>query len=121
MLRGQVDRKSATAELVVTLHILYRRPRKLFDLARFLAFCHSKSIEAMNQPTIGRHDVSVRDDVAKLTPISEHADQKIVLAGLRADQQVKTAFVEPPESDPVAPGQLCPYGFAFIPMQDNCG
>src|SRR5437870_13491002 len=119
MLRGQVDRKSATAELVVTLHILYRRPRKLFDLARFLAFCYSKSIKAMNQPTIGRHDVSVRDDVAKLTPISEDADQKVVLAGLCADQQAKTTFVEPPKSNPVAPGQLRPYGFASVPTQDN--
>jgi hypothetical protein len=76
----------------------------LFNLARFLAFCHSKAIESMNQPTIGRHDVSVRDDVAKLAPISEHADQKIMLAGLCADQQAKTAFVESPKSDPVAPG-----------------
>jgi len=103
-LRGQVDRKSASAELFVTLGVLNRRQRELFELARFRAFCRSKSIESMNQPTIGRHDVSVRDDVAKLTPISEHADQKIVLAGLCADQQAKTALVEPPKSDPVAPG-----------------
>jgi len=103
-LRGQVDGKSASVELSVTLHILYRRQRELFNLARFLAFCHSKSIEAMNQPAIGRHDISVRDNVAKLTPISEHAYQKIVLAGLCTDQEAKTAFVEPPKSDPVAPG-----------------
>jgi hypothetical protein len=45
----------------------------------------------------------MRDDVIKLASISEHADQKIVLAGLCADQQAKTAFVEPPKSDPVAP------------------
>jgi hypothetical protein len=102
-LRGQVDRKSASAELFVTLGVLNRRQREPFKLARFLAFCRSKSIESMNQPTIGRHDVSVRDDVAKLTPISKHADQKIVLAGLCADQQA-AAFVEPPKSDPVAPG-----------------
>jgi hypothetical protein len=63
----------------------------------------------------------VRDNVAKLALISEHADQKIVLAGLRADQQAKTACAESSESDPVAPGQLCPFSFAFIPMQDNCG
>jgi len=103
-LRGQVDRKSASAELFVTLGVLNRRQREPFKLARFLAFCRSESIKSMNQPTIGRHDVSVRDDVAKLTPISEHADQKIVLAGLCADQQAKTALVEPPKSDPVAPG-----------------
>jgi len=103
-LRGQVDRKSASAELFVTFGVLNRRQREPLKLARFLALCRSKSIESMNQPTIGRHDVSVRDDVAKLTPISEHADQKIVLAGLCADQQAKTALVEPPKSDPVAPG-----------------
>src|SRR5215467_10431702 len=73
----------------------------------------------MNQPTIGGQDISVGNDVAKFAAISEHADQKVMLARLCADQQAKTAFVEAPKSDPVAPGQLCPYGFAFIPMQDN--
>jgi len=43
----------------------------------------------MNQPTIGRHDVSVRDDVAKLTPISEHADQKVLFAGLCAENRFR--------------------------------
>jgi hypothetical protein len=102
-LGGQVDRKSASAELLVTLHILYRGQRELFNPARFLPFCRSKAIESMNQPTIGRHDVSMRDDVIKLASISEHADQKIVLAGLCADQQAKAALVESPKSDPVAP------------------
>ena len=89
MLRGQVDRKSASTELFVTLRVLYRRRREVLNPARFLAFCHSKAIESMNQPTIGRHDVSVRDDVAKLTPISEHADQKVLFAGLCAENRFR--------------------------------
>src|SRR5262249_24097452 len=75
--------------------------------------------EAVNQPPIRRQNVSVRDHVHELTAITENADQKVMLAGLGADEQAEAICLQSPKSNPVAPGQSCPRGLTFVPMQDD--
>ncbi len=76
-------------------------------------------VEAVDQPSIRRHDISMRDRVAQLAAIPKNADEKIVLAGLSAGQQAEATVAQSPEPNPLAPGQFGPTGPVFVPMQDD--
>ncbi len=50
----------------------------------FLALRLFEPIEPVNEPSVGRQDVSVRDDVRELAAITKNTDKKIMLASLGA-------------------------------------
>src|SRR5689334_3442346 len=70
----QIDREPAITKLLVPLGVLNGRRGELFNSAGLFPLPLTEPVEAMNQPSLSGHDVSVRDHVVKLPPISEHAD-----------------------------------------------
>ena len=98
--RRQIDRKTPLAQLAVTLQVFERWRDKFFYSVRLLALGDVKSVKPVNKPGVARNDVSMRNHIAELAVRSQHADKKIVLAGLGTDEQARSLVAENLESEP---------------------
>jgi hypothetical protein len=66
MERRQVDRKPPLPKLLMALDVFNRRRDETFDSVRLLSLRNFQSVKAVNKPSIGRNNISVRDHIASM-------------------------------------------------------